>query len=146
MTGKLTPVTPYAILPSQAPRPDGKRAQRRGLAKVDGRTKEAQILRHTRAALLDHLGHEPSIVEAALIDRICWLQLKVALVERKISAGTDTDYDSKSYLSWSNALAASYLKFGRTSAAERPPRPSLAEALRASRDETRASSSDAVIP
>jgi hypothetical protein len=74
------------------------------LAKIDGRTKIAKLMRETRATLTAHVGGEPSATQRALIERVVWLTLKCSLTDAKIAAGTDTDYDSKSYLAWSNAL------------------------------------------
>ena len=44
------------------------------LAKLDGRTREATVLRETREALIAHIGGQPSAVQAALIERASWVQ------------------------------------------------------------------------
>jgi hypothetical protein len=53
-------------------------SRRGALAKVDQRTKEARLLRETRAALIGHVGGNPSTDERALIERAIWQTLRVA--------------------------------------------------------------------
>jgi hypothetical protein len=43
------------------------------LAKLDQRTKEARLMRETRAELVAHVGGKPSAVQAAMIERACQL-------------------------------------------------------------------------
>ena len=43
------------------------------LAKLDQRTKEARLMRETRAELAAHVGGKPSAVQAAMIERACQL-------------------------------------------------------------------------
>src|SRR5215469_6715056 len=74
------------------------------LAKIDGRTKLAKLMRETRTALIAHVGGHPSATQRALIERVVWLTVKCCQIDAKIVAGTDTEYDGKSYLAWSNAL------------------------------------------
>ena len=50
------------------------------LAKLDGRTREAALMRDTRARLIAHVGGSPSAVELALIERAAQLTLKVVLL------------------------------------------------------------------
>jgi hypothetical protein len=84
--------------------PVGPDSRQHRLAKIDGRTKIAKLMRETRAALIAHVGGEPSATQRALIERVVWLRLKCSLIDAKIATDTDNDYDSKSYLAWSNAL------------------------------------------
>jgi hypothetical protein len=74
------------------------------LAKLDQRTKEAALMRQTRAALTAHVG-EPSAVQTALIERATWLTLRVAQLDAKMAGGAAfTEHDSRTYLAWSNSL------------------------------------------
>jgi hypothetical protein len=101
------------------------------LAKIDGRTKIAKLMRETRAALVAHVGGEPSATQRALIERVVRLTVKCSLIDAKIAAGTDTDYDSKSYLAWSNALRRALRDLGLQSAEAKQP--SLADVLKTER-------------
>lgn len=101
------------------------------LAKVDGRTRLAKLMRETRSALIEHVGGDPSATQRALIERVVWLTVKCSQIDAKIVAGTDTEYDGKSYLAWSNALRRALRDLGMAPKAARPP--SLAELLNAER-------------
>ena len=97
------------------------------LAKLDGRTMIAKLMRETRAALIAHVGGEPSATQRALIERVVWLTVKCSLIDAKIVAGTDNYYDSKSYLAWSNALRRALRDLGFQSSEAKQP--SLADVL-----------------
>jgi hypothetical protein len=53
------------------------------LAKLDQRTKEARLMRETRAELAAHVGGKPSAVQAAMIERACQLTLRIVAMDRK---------------------------------------------------------------
>jgi len=60
-------------------------------------------MEHFRRELTKHVGGNPSIVEVALIERCCWLQLRMAMLDKKIASGRDfTQIDSNTYLAWNN--------------------------------------------
>lgn len=100
------------------------------LAKLDQRTKEARLVRETRAELVAHVGGKPSATQRALIERAVQLTLRVALMDRKFTeAGHTSERDSREYLAWSNSLARTLREIGLKPAAARPP--SLAEILAA---------------
>jgi hypothetical protein len=40
------------------------------------------------------------------------MSIKVSLMDQRIAEGRDTEYDSKTYLAWSNSLQRSLLKIG----------------------------------
>ncbi len=105
--------------------------RRKRVAKIDRRTASGKLLDQFRRDLLDHIGTDPSAVERAIIERCCWLQLKCSLIDAKLAAGTDTEYDSKSYLAWSSALRRALRDLGLKSADAKSP--SLAEVLKAER-------------
>ena len=106
------------------------------LKKLDGRTKISKLAVETRLALIDHLGGAPSATQLATIERIVWLTVKCALLDQRILAGTDTEYDSKTYLAWSNSLRRALRDLGTAPAA--PPPPSLATILSEIADQRKA--------
>jgi hypothetical protein len=74
------------------------------LARPDGRTKEARLLRQVREALIRHLGGTVTPPQRAMIERCAMLQLRCAALDRKILDGSFTEYDAKTYLAFSNSL------------------------------------------
>lgn len=98
------------------------------LARMDGRTKAARLLRETRADLVAHVGGRPSATQAAMIEQAAQLQLRLAVMDRKFAeTGAQTDHDSRTYLAWSNSLSRLLCRLGIKGAAQRGP--SLAEHL-----------------
>jgi hypothetical protein len=109
MPGKARPIRLYARIPGQKGA-----AHRRGFGgRVDRRTGAGRLIKQVRSELVEHVGGEPTATEWLLIDRCARLSLKVSLIDAKIAAGTDTEYDSKSYLAWSNGLRRCLLSLGR---------------------------------
>jgi hypothetical protein len=86
--------------------------QTRGLPRIDGRTRAGRIARAFRQDLIDHVGGSPNIIEREIIERCVFLQLKCSLMDAKICAGKESEYDSKTYLAWSASLQRSLLKLG----------------------------------
>jgi hypothetical protein len=98
------------------------------LSKLDGRTKEARLMRGTRSALVAHVGGRPSIVQQTLIERACQLQIRIAMMDRDFAEGhVQTEHDSRTYLAWSNSLTRTLRELGVNEASARPLTP--AEAL-----------------
>jgi hypothetical protein len=101
---------PYSTLPN--------------LVNVDGRTKEAQVMCQLRDELTRYCGGNPNAVQRTIIERCCWLQLRIALMDRKLTEGSFTQIDSNVYLAWVGSLR-------RTIAQLKPPttvnRPNLAD-------------------
>jgi hypothetical protein len=93
------------------------------LAKPDGRTREARLLKATRRALADHLGGEArlSAPQRALIERAAMLQLRCAVLDGKILDGTFSEYDAKTYLAFSNSLSRTLCALGLRPAAIKAP-------------------------
>ena len=89
------------------------------LAKLDGFTREAALMRDTRARLIAHVGGSPSAVELALIERAAQLTFKVAQLDAKLDANAMSDHDHRHYLAWSNSLTRTLEKLGMKGAAER---------------------------
>src|SRR4051812_36159359 len=74
------------------------------LLKMDQRTKEARLIRETRAELLAHVGGNPSATQRALIEALVQIKLRLAMMDRKFAeAGGQTDHDSRTYLAWANS-------------------------------------------
>ena len=59
--------------------PPESRAQRRGIPRVDARTREGRLLREVKKTLREHVGSNPNAVHKALIERAAWLELAIAL-------------------------------------------------------------------
>jgi hypothetical protein len=106
----------------------GPHSGRHRLAKVDRRTKEGQLLDCVRAELTRHVGGNPSAVQRALIERCCWLSLRIAMLDKKLASGRDfTEVDSNVYLAWSNTLARTVARLGLGAPA--PASPTLSDYL-----------------
>ncbi len=91
------------------------------LAKLDGRTREARLLRQVRSELTAHVGGNPSAVERRLIERAAWLTLRADQLEAKIEDGGGlTDHDTRQYLAWSNGLARTLARLGLKGARAAP--------------------------
>jgi hypothetical protein len=94
------------------------RSRRHRFAELDGRTAEAKLFEAFKADLLDHLGHEPNIVQTSIIERCCWVRIRLALLDTKMADGNLTANDSHVYLAWANTLARLLARL----ASSRPPR------------------------
>jgi hypothetical protein len=100
----------------------GAHSRPHNLAKIDQRTREAALLRRVREELTAHVGGNPSAVERVLIERCCWVQLRLAMLDKKLASGRDfTEIDSNVYLAWANTLARTLVRLGVKPAATRPP-------------------------
>jgi len=83
------------------------------LTNIDGRSKEARLLRQMRAELTAHVGGNPSATERAVIERVAILALHMAAIDRKaMEGGTLTELDSRTYLAWSNAFTRTITRLG----------------------------------
>jgi hypothetical protein len=91
------------------------------LAKLDGRTKEAALMRRVRADLIAHVGGLPTVTQRLLIERAVVLSLRVAQIDAKILAGESlTLHDSNFALAWNNALRRTLVALGIEPARSRP--------------------------
>lgn len=93
------------------------------LAKLDGRTREAALLRRVREELVGHVGGNPSATERALIERATWLSLRLAQLDAKMAADPQSfsQHDSNVYISWSNALTRTVARLGLKEKEAAPP-------------------------
>ncbi len=97
------------------------------LAKLDNRTREAALVRRTRAELTAHVKN-PTVVQAALIERASWMTLRINLLEARLSGGEAmSDHAAKQYIALSNALRRTLDAIGIQAAPSRTP--SLAELM-----------------
>jgi hypothetical protein len=110
-------------------RKPGGRARRVGphstptnFVKLDGRTREAALVRHVRDDLTRYCGGAEDSVQRAIIERCVWLSLRLALLDRKLASGRDfTEIDSNVYLAWSNTLARTISRLRPANASSSPP-------------------------
>ena len=92
------------------------------LLKLDGRTKEARLMAAARAELVQHVGGNPSSVQARLIERAARLTLYIELMDaRALGSGGMTERDSRQYLAWTNSLRLTLRELGIKAAATRAP-------------------------
>jgi len=102
------------------------------LARLDGRTKEARLVKATRAELLRHLGGEADTIQAALIEQVIQIRLRLATLDRKYAqTGMMTDHDTRTYLAWANSYSRMLAKLGITLPKARPSGPGLTEYIAA---------------
>ena len=93
------------------------------LARPDKRTREGRCLQQARLGLIAHLGGEKNLTnpQRALIERCAMLQLRCAVLDRKILDGTFSEFDAKTYLAFSNSLRRSLEALGLGPAAAAQP-------------------------
>jgi hypothetical protein len=91
------------------------------LAKLDGRTREAALMRRVRAELLAHVGSNPSFPQRVLIERAAVLALRIAQIEAKMIAGEMmTLHDNNHAIAWHNAYRRTLAAIGLQPAAAKP--------------------------
>jgi hypothetical protein len=96
------------------------------MAKLDGRTAEARLMRDARASLEKHVGGTPSAVQQALIEQAVQLRLRLAVMDSKFAeTGAQTDHDVRHYLAWANSHSRLLRLLGMKGPA--PKVPTLAE-------------------
>lgn len=82
-------------------------------AKIDGRSNEAVLARDIRAALVAHVGGNPTAVQAILIQRAVMLSVHLAMMDRKaLEDGALSLHASRQYLAWSNSLTRTVRELG----------------------------------
>src|SRR5260370_1063767 len=69
------------------------------LLKLDGRTREAALMRRIRDDMVEHLGGEAhvSAVQRLVVDRLAITTLRLSLYDRKLIEGSLTDHDGRIY-------------------------------------------------
>lgn len=92
------------------------------LAKLDGRTREARLMRQVRQELTQHCGGNPSATQRALIERAVNLTVRIAAMDQRFAeTGTQTEHDARTYLAWSNTLTRTMRHLGLKGAAAAAP-------------------------
>lgn len=88
---------------------------------LDGRCREAQLVRRVRAELTEHVGSNPTATQRALIERAAILTLYCAQFDaRALSEGGLSDHAAREYLAYSNSLSRTLTKLdGMRGAADR---------------------------
>ena len=106
------------------------RSKRRGIVRVDRRTREGKLLEQTRAQLTAQVGGEPNFSQRAAIELAAFLTVEVARLSARIAAGTSTAADLRAYLALTNALTRATRSLGaKAEAAEPQRRKTLTEVL-----------------
>jgi hypothetical protein len=52
------------------------------LQKLDGRSREARLMKSLRAELISHVGGKPSVAQTVLIDQATKIQLRIEMMDR----------------------------------------------------------------
>jgi hypothetical protein len=97
------------------------------LAKLDGRRKEARLMRAMRDELIAHIGGAPSVVERRLIDRAAVLALRLAIMDARAPDGRLSEKDAREYMCWNNGYARMLQTLGLKPSP--PPKKSVDEML-----------------
>jgi len=101
--------------------------QRTRRPKLDGRTREASLMRRVSEDLIRHLG-SPSAVQRQLIERAAMLTVHIELFDRRAIANGGLDQgDAREYLDLNNSLVRILRQLGLKGADAKPP--SLARAF-----------------
>jgi hypothetical protein len=109
------------------------------LSKLDGRTREANLMKRVREELYAHVGGKPTTTQRLLIERAVILSLRVAQIDAKILAGEPlTTHDSNFALAWNNALRRTLVALGSGAAARAPTLADHLASLSARAEETAA--------
>ena len=92
----------------------------RTLARMDGRTKTARLIRDLRAELTQHVGGRPSATQRILIERIAMLATHLARMDAEaLDAGGMSDHARKQYLAWDGSLRRAAAALGLQGIAQR---------------------------
>jgi hypothetical protein len=82
------------------------------LNNLDGRTKEARLLKSVRREMTALLDHKPNAGELAMIENIAWLQLRISVLDRKLTDGDFSRFDASVYNAHINSLGRLLAKLG----------------------------------
>ena len=79
---------------------------RRGVLgdRVDGRSREGRFLTKCERELVAQVGGAPSFTQRLLIRRLARGMLRLELLDEKMTAGTWTDHDARTFGGLSNAV------------------------------------------
>lgn len=105
---------------TRKPAPSSRLGRRAG----DGRSREARYIKAVKRQLSEQVGGNPTAIQAALIDRIAWLRLRLQLAEERMLADPDGPVEPQ-YLPMHGALTRALRQLGLK--AGEAPVPSLAD-------------------
>lgn len=101
------------------------------LRKLDGRTREARLVKALRAELAAHVGGRPTIPQQLLIDQAAELRLRLASMEASgADAAEMTERNQVQYLAWHGCLVRLLAQLGVKAAPARTP--SISDIMRSS--------------
>ena len=107
----------------------GPHSRRLGIGKIDGRRREAKVMRDFAAELSAHVG-TPSAVQRQMIARAAVLHLRLLLMDQQTGpGGAISERNAREYVCWHNAYVRTLRQLGLKGAPERQP--SLAEIIAA---------------
>jgi hypothetical protein len=99
------------------------------LGKIDGRRREAKLMRDVIDDLTAHVG-TPSPVQRLMIERAAALHLRLSLMDAQTEPGGNMpERQAREYVCWHNAYVRTLARLGLKGAAEKPQ--SLADYLTA---------------
>jgi hypothetical protein len=83
------------------------------IGKADERLREVREARALAAELARHVGGRPSVTQAAIIEQIRQVRLRLAVMDRRFAeTGTQTDHDARVYLAHANTVARMLARLG----------------------------------
>jgi hypothetical protein len=96
------------------------RVLRRGVLgdRLDGRSREGRFLLQCQRELVTHVGGEPSFTQRLLIRRAARAMLRLELLDEKLTGGTWTDHDARTFGGLTNALRLMLRELGLKSATQ----------------------------
>ena len=85
--------------------PLGPHSRRHRLAVLDGRSREARLLKATIDELTEHVGGKPSATQTRQIARAARIELYMSLMDARadLNGAVLSERDSHSYLAWCNS-------------------------------------------
>ena len=101
----------------------GPYSRRNRLAILDGRTREARLLKATIDELNRHVGGAPTAPQARLINRIARLELYLTMQDARAdeNGGLLSERDSRQYLAWCNSIRLAMRDLGLEKRGKGPP-------------------------
>lgn len=84
----------------------GPYSKQANLGNLDGRTREARLVKSLRLELTAQIGGSPTTTQQVLISQAALLQLRIALMDRDSpKIGELTERNQVQYLAWTNSLS-----------------------------------------
>jgi hypothetical protein len=98
------------------PAPNGRRppeSQAERVTRLDKRTLIGRDISSMRDQLVAHVGGQPSATQAALIELVLQLRVRLAAMDAEFAeAGAMSEHASRTYLAWSNSMARALSSLG----------------------------------